>query len=174
LPVHRTFPYTNQKGKWKVNGADGLRGYAKVVYNVDLSIEEAKRFRSMFFQSYPGIAAWHRSTNSKSASEARTLAGRRRKWQSAAKITELLNTPVQGTSADITKKALGLLPQRLADTGGQIIGTVHDEIILEVPQEMTHDAAVILRETMIEAGKTYLARVPIGVEVTIVETWAEK
>ena len=155
-------------------GADGLRGYAKVVYNVDLTIEEAQRFRSMFFQSYPGIAAWHRSTNLKAANEARTLGGRRRKWQSAAKITELLNTPVQGTSADITKKALGLLPQRLVDTGARIIGTVHDEIILQVPEEKANDAAVILRETMIEAGKAFLSRVPVEVDVTIGETWAEK
>ena len=124
--------------------------------------------------AYPGIAAWHRSTNSRSASEARTLSGRTRKWQSAAKITELLNTPVQGTSADITKKALGLLPQRLVDTGARIIGTVHDEIILQVPEEKANDAAVILRETMIEAGKAFLSRVPVEVDVTIGETWAEK
>jgi DNA polymerase I-like protein with 3'-5' exonuclease and polymerase domains len=45
----------------------------------------------------------------------------------------LYNTPVQGTAADITKKALGLLPQRLVDARAKIIGTVHDEIILEVP-----------------------------------------
>jgi hypothetical protein len=42
----------------------------------------------------------------------------------------LYNTPVQGTSADITKKALGLLQQSLAGTGAKIIGKVHDEIIL--------------------------------------------
>ncbi|MGO8944225.1 MAG: DNA polymerase [Syntrophobacteraceae bacterium] len=51
----------------------------------------------------------------------------------------LYNTPVQRTAADITKKALGLLPQRLADTGAQIIGTVHDEIILEVPEGIAND-----------------------------------
>ena len=81
---------------------------------------------------------------------------------------------MQGTSADITKKALSLLPRRLADTGAQIIGTVHDEIILEVPEKMADDAAVILRETMIQAGKAYLFKVPVEVEVTIGETWAEK
>jgi len=67
-----------------------------------------------------------------------------------------------------------LLPRRLADTGAQIIGTVHDEIILEVPEKMADDAAVILRETMIQAGKAYLFKVPVEVEVTIGETWAEK
>ena len=81
---------------------------------------------------------------------------------------------MQGTSADITKKALGLLPQRLANTGAWIIGTVHDEIILEVPDGMVNDVAAVLLETMIKAGKAYLTRVPIEVEVNIGDTWAEK
>jgi hypothetical protein len=51
----------------------------------------------------------------------------------------------QGTAADTTQKAPGLLPQRLADTGAKIIGTVHDEIILEVPEEMAGEAAVFSR-----------------------------
>jgi DNA polymerase I-like protein with 3'-5' exonuclease and polymerase domains len=62
----------------------------------------------------------------------------------------------------------------LPDTGAKIIGTVHDEIILEVAEEKVSDAAAILRATMIEAGKAYLARVPVEVEVTIGETRAEK
>jgi DNA polymerase I len=62
----------------------------------------------------------------------------------------------------------------LADTGAQIIGTVHEEIILEVPDGMAGEAAVILRETMIQAGKAVLSKVPIEVEVTIGETCAEK
>ncbi len=86
----------------------------------------------------------------------------------------LYNTPVQGTAADITKKAQALLPQGLANTGAKIIGTVHDEIILEVPEKMVNDAAAILRKTMIEAGKAYLDKVPVEVEVTIGDTWAEK
>ncbi len=51
------------------------------------------------------------------------------------------------------KESTGLYPQRLADTGLQIIGTVHDEIILEVPDKLAEEVAVILKETMIEAGK---------------------
>jgi DNA polymerase I-like protein with 3'-5' exonuclease and polymerase domains len=59
-------------------------------------------------------------------------------------------------------------------TGALIIGTVHDEIILEVAEEKASAAAAILRDTMIEAGKVYLCRVPFEVEDTIGETWAEK
>jgi DNA polymerase I-like protein with 3'-5' exonuclease and polymerase domains len=49
----------------------------------------------------------------------------------------------------------------LADTGAQIIGTVHDEIILEVPDRLAGEVAVILKETKIQAGKAYLGKVPI-------------
>jgi len=62
----------------------------------------------------------------------------------------------------------------LANTGARIIGTVHDEIILEVPDGMAAELAVILKETMTQAGKAFLGRVPVEVEVTIGETWAEK
>jgi len=110
----------------------------------------------------------------KGGNEARTLSGRKRRWPCAGIITELLNTPVQGTSADITKKALSLLPQRLTGTGSRIIGTVHDEIILEVPGDKASDAAAILSATMVQAGKAYLSRVPVEVEISIGDTWAEK
>ena len=40
--------------------------------------------------------------------------------------------------------------------------------------KMAKEVAAILKETMIEAGKTYLGRVPVEVELTIGETWAEK
>jgi DNA polymerase-1 len=62
----------------------------------------------------------------------------------------------------------------LADTGAKIIGTVHDEIILEVPDSLAGEAAMILKETMIEAGEVYLGKVQIEVEVTVADTWAEK
>jgi DNA polymerase I-like protein with 3'-5' exonuclease and polymerase domains len=62
----------------------------------------------------------------------------------------------------------------LADTGAQVIGTVHDEIILEVYDRLANDATTILKETMIQAGKAYLCKVPVEVAVAIGETWAEK
>jgi len=55
-----------------------------------------------------------------------------------------------------------LLSQRLANIGAEIIGTVHDEIILQVPEGMAREAAVILKETMIEAWQTYVSKVLIA------------
>jgi len=51
---------------------------------------------------------------------------------------------------------------------------VHDEIILEVPEKMAGEVAVILEETKIQAERAYISKVPVEVEVTIGETWAEK
>ena len=51
---------------------------------------------------------------------------------------------------------------------------MHDEIILEVSEKMAGEAAVILKKTMIQAGKAYLSRVPVEVEVTVGGTLAEK
>jgi DNA polymerase I-like protein with 3'-5' exonuclease and polymerase domains len=62
----------------------------------------------------------------------------------------------------------------LADTGARIIGAVHDESILEITEGVANDAAVILKEIMIQAGKAFLSKVPVEVEVTIADTWAEK
>jgi len=56
----------------------------------------------------------------------------------------------------------------------QIIGTVHDEIILEVPDRLAVEVAVILKETMIEAGKAYPSNDQVEVEVTVGETWADR
>ena len=85
-------------------------------------------------------------------------------------MTELLNTPVQGTSADILKRALILLPEALEGTGSKIIACVHDEIIIEVPEQYSNEAARILRQTMIEAGQNYLKSIPVEVDVVVADS----
>jgi DNA polymerase I-like protein with 3'-5' exonuclease and polymerase domains len=55
-----------------------------------------------------------------------------------------------------------------------IIACIHDEIILEAPVDKGDAASRILRESMIEAGQHYLKSVPVGVDVKVVDNWAEK
>jgi DNA polymerase I-like protein with 3'-5' exonuclease and polymerase domains len=55
----------------------------------------------------------------------------------------------------------------LADTGSQIIGTVHHEIILEVPDRLAGEVTMILKETMIQSGRAYLGKVPVEVQAAI-------
>jgi DNA polymerase I len=65
------------------------------------------------------------------------------------------------------------LPGKLIGTGAKIIGTVHDEIILEVSEDQAESIAEILKTAMIEGGSEFLKNVPIEVEVTIANSWAE-
>lgn len=102
------------------------------------------------------------------------MGDRLRCWKDEPKLTELLNTPVQGTAADITKAALAKLPMALKGTGARLIGTVHDEILLEAPEDAAEQAAQILQQVMEQAGQRYLRKVPVKAEVAIALNWAEK
>lgn len=156
-------------------GAKGLQGYAKTVYGVDMKLEEAELFRDRFFMAYRGIANWHSKMKRETeVIESRTLSGRRCVYSSEPGITALLNTPVQGTAADIAKKALGMLAKVVKAFNGSIVATVHDEILLEVPNEKADLAAEQLKRTMEAAGSYYLKQVPVIAETTIADSWAEK
>jgi len=95
----------------------------------------------------------------------------------AGSVTEIFNTPDQGTGADILKLAMALLYRRLLERGWEdvkLVATVHDELVLEAPEGLAREAAVLLKETMEEAGRKLLPDVPVEVEVGVGDSWAEK
>jgi DNA polymerase-1 len=85
---------------------------------------------------------------------------------------ETVNMPVQGTAADILKRAMidlhAELPRRRLKT--RMILTVHDELLFEAPREEAEDAANVVRERM--EGATELV-VPLTVDVGIAENWRD-
>ena len=54
------------------------------------------------------------------------------------------------------------------------MGCVHDEVLLEAPIEATEEMAQTLKRIMEKAGQTFLKALPVGAEVVVVDTWAEK
>ena len=90
------------------------------------------------------------------------------------------NTPVQGTSADITKLALCLLYESInVDTAlrdvTRIIAIVHDEVVLEVPADLADHASRVLAEAMQQAASTYLKVVTLPpVEVAVSDHWTKE
>ena len=155
-------------------GAKGLAEYAYNNYGVQMSLKQAETFRKRYFEAYQGIARWHGAIKRRLPREMRTMGDRLRRWQDEPKLTELLNTPVQGTAADITKAALATLPTALKETEARLIGTVHDEILLEAPEGKAEQAAQILQQVMEQAGQQYLRKVPVKADVAIALNWAEK
>ncbi len=161
-------------------GAEGLRNYARGSYGVEMGLEDARRYRKRFFQTYPGIKAWHEREWDElkwGNTETRTLTGRRR--TRIRSFNERVNTPVQGTGADGLKLALALLHERREECPGALpILAVHDEIVVECDEEEAEKVEAWLTKAMVEgmdevlngseSGGTY---VPVGFEAQIGESW---
>jgi DNA polymerase I-like protein with 3'-5' exonuclease and polymerase domains len=83
------------------------------------------------------------------------------------------NTPIQGTSADILKRALRLLKDELRGTNAQIVNIIHDEIVVEADAGEAEDVAVKVERAMVAAGEEYVRTVPVKVETEIADEWVK-
>ena len=83
------------------------------------------------------------------------------------------NTPIQGTSADILKRALRLLKDELRGTNAQIVNIIHDEIVVEADAGEAEDVAVKVERAMVSAGEEYVKTVPVKVETEIADEWVK-
>ena len=83
------------------------------------------------------------------------------------------NTPIQGTSADILKRALRLLNEELRGTSARIVNIIHDEIVVETDADEAEAIAIKVERIMCAAGEEYLKTVPVKVETEIAEEWVK-
>lgn len=155
-------------------GAPGLQQYAQQSYGVEMTLEEAETFHKRFFQAYRGIRDWHRAQKENPPQEGRTLAGRKFSFTPETGLPGLCNPPVQGTAADIAKKALGRLAEKLEGTDSRIVATVHDEILVECGRQRAEETAALLKSVMEEASDSLLPLVPAGVDLAAAQSWAGK
>jgi DNA polymerase I len=158
-------------------------GPTRLARENDISFEEAKRFIEAYFATYPGV---HRYTV-ESIDKAReqgyvtTLLGRRRylpelfsdnQGVRAAAENMAINTPVQGSSADLIKLAMINIRERLRRErlSAQMLLQVHDELVFEVPVAELEAVKPLVVEEM--EGAIQLA-VPIQVDVGAGRNWFE-
>ena len=144
---------------------------------------EAENMMRRYFATYRGLDAWLRGAAKRAITEkyARTLSGRmarfrfdendRQKIGAAQRYGK--NMPIQGTSADILKRALKLLHDKFEGTSAKLVNIVHDEIIVEVSANEANEAAKNLENAMIQAAEEYVKTVPIKVDVKISNEWAK-
>lgn len=160
--------------------AKGLVRYAASSYGVTMSEEQAYSIRGAFFRTYGSIRQWHGESRIKAergVAEVRTVLGRRRLIPSDAdgweRFTALVNTPVQGGCADVMKKAILLVAKRLPQ-GTRVISTVHDELIIETPEDVASETLTTVQTAMIEAMVALFPAVPVEVEAKVCKSWGEK
>jgi len=150
---------------------------------LDMPPGEAQAIIDRYFARYAGVKRWLDATvaAARESGEVRTLWGRRRELpeirsrnpglrQAAERMA--VNTPIQGTAADIVKIAMLRVDRELAAKGltSRMLLQVHDELVLEVPEEEAAAAETLVREAMEGAAAL---RVPLDVEVGKAKSWAE-
>lgn len=145
--------------------------------------KEAAQFISRYFQRYSGVKKWldHQLEEVRRTGFTRTLLGRLRPipeinaTQAALRgLAErtALNTPVQGTAADLMKLAMIETDRRLTAEGlrAEMILQVHDELLFDVPEEEYSELCRLVRETMEHA---YPMSVPLVVEIKAGPNWRD-
>jgi DNA polymerase I-like protein with 3'-5' exonuclease and polymerase domains len=160
--------------------AQGLVKYAASSYGVTIDEDQATDIRQAFFRTYSRLRQWHGTSHNQAESgvtEVRTRSGRRRlipdtasEWE---RFTALVNTPVQGGTADGMKHALVLIAERLPDSA-RIVSTVHDEVVVECLEDSADQCREIITTAMVEAMSALFPEVPVEVEANVCTTWAEK
>jgi len=158
-------------------------GPASLAREIGVSREEAARFIGNYFAKLPGVERYLTQTLELARAEGytTTLLGRRRAFpelhSSSARDRAYaeraaVNSPLQGSAADIVKVAMVRLDERLRVQGvrARMLLQVHDELLLEVPQEETEAVSRWVKEVMESACEL---QVPLAVDVSVGENWRD-
>lgn len=151
--------------------------------DIGTSVAQAKKYIADYLDKYPKVNGFMESTVDNAAREGfvTTMFGRKRripellssnKMMQAAGKRIAMNTPVQGTAADLIKIAMINVYRRLKaeKLDAKLILQVHDELILEADASCAERASAILKEEM---QNVYEMKVPLSVDVHTGDSWYE-
>ncbi len=161
----------------------GISAFGLTRYT-DLTLAESENFMETYFKQFPGVKEFLDSVRRKATEQGyvETLLGRRRYFPGLKdqrnvntrnrEEREAINAPVQGTAADIMKIAMVRVPPALEQAGlsGRMLLQVHDELVLECPQEEISAMAAVVKAVMENA---YSLIVPLRTEARIGPNWGE-
>jgi DNA polymerase-1 len=149
--------------------------------------DEGKAIIDRYYERFPGIRAFTHSTLAfaRERGFTRTLFGRKTHFEPNIRSSNpsiragaeraAVNAPIQGTSADLIKRAMARMDDALAAAGldgVRMLLQVHDELVFEVPDGRQEEAAAVIKKVMAEAAAPALKLdVPLDVEVGWGEHW---
>jgi DNA polymerase-1 len=152
-----------------------------------VSKEEASAIIARYFERFPGIRAYMDETLqfARQNGYTQTLFGRKTHFYPNIRSPNpsirggaeraAINAPIQGTSADLIKRAMARMDGALAEAGLEgvrMLLQVHDELVFEVPDGREEEAAAVVRRVMETAAEPALKLdVPLDVEVGWGEHW---
>lgn len=181
LPMDMVTPQLRSRAKAVNFGIVYGIGAFSLAKDINVSVKEADAFIKHYLEEYSGVKNYMDSTIAAGRENGyvTTLYGRRRALPELAAANRniralgermAMNTPIQGTAADIIKLAMIKVSQRLAAEGlaAKLILQVHDELIVEAPLNEADKAALILGEEMQNAAKLSVA---LPAEVSRGKNW---
>jgi DNA polymerase-1 len=147
----------------------------------EMSVEESKQFIDTYFARYPGIKKYMDDTIAfaREKGYVTTLYNRRRylpeindKNFNIRQFAErtAINTPIQGTAADISKVAMIDIDRRLRPMRSKMVLQVHDELVCDVHKEELDEVTLLVRTGMEEAAKL---SVPLVADMGSGRNWLE-
>ena len=158
-------------------------GAQRLARDTGISLEEANEFIERYFRRYPLVKDFIEETKAQAERDGfvSTLLGRRRHIPEifsqeprtrAAGERIAVNTPIQGSAADLIKLAMVRLDERLAREfpDAWMILQVHDELVFDVPAELVEPVGGVVRDEMERAMEL---DVPLKVDITVGTNWAK-
>ena len=149
--------------------------------------DEGKAIIDRYYERFPGIRSFTHATLAFAREHGftKTLFGRKTHFEPnirspnpsirAGAERAAINAPIQGTSADLIKRAMARMDDALEDAGlkdVRMLLQVHDELVFEVPDGREEEAAAIIRQVMATASEPAIKLdVPLDVEVGWGEHW---
>ncbi len=161
----------------------GISGFG-LARNLRIPRAEAQGFIDRYFERFPGIRAYMDDTVEFAKREGRveTLFGRRihtpeinTKGPGAGFAKRAaINAPIQGTAADIIRRAMIRLPDVIKGLPAKMLLQVHDELVFEVTEDAVEDVIAEVRAVMEAAAEPVVKlSVPLVVDAGTGDTWAE-
>jgi DNA polymerase-1 len=153
---------------------------------LDVTPDEAQAMISRYFERFPGINRYIADTlrEAKERGYTTTLFGRKTHFprlkspnpnERAGSERAAINAPIQGTSADIIKRAMARMGPALAAAGlpnVRMLMQVHDELVFELPEGDVARATDVIRQVMESAAEPAIKlTVPLGVEIGTGPSW---
>jgi DNA polymerase I len=158
-------------------------GASRLAMMTGLSQTEAENMMRRYFGTFSGLDAYLRESGRRVIAErtARTASGRLLKLrfdesdrqQIASAKRYGVNMPIQGTSADILKRALRLLHDEIRGTSARLVNIVHDEIVVECDAADAESTADKLSRSMSKAGSEFVSKVPIKIDAQVADAWVK-
>lgn len=181
MPLSMVTPLMRSRAKAVNFGIVYGIGAFSLSKDINVSVAEAKRYIDNYLNHYSGVSRYMENvvSDAKNTGYVTTLFNRRRYLPELSASNAIQrsfgervarNMPIQGTAADIIKIAMVKVFNRLRDENmkSRLIMQVHDELIIESPEDECEKAALILKEEMENAVKM---KVCLSVDVHTGKTW---